>query len=655
MHRRPGARGTLAFLVLTGVACGGASTTAADAEPRAAPTQAFIRVNQVGYDADGPKRALLLSRGAISSTGFDVVAEDGSVIATHDAGQDLGAWNERFRHVYALDFDDVSTPGTYTIRVDLPGAAPSPPFAVGHAADLFEPLLANALTFYQVQRDGPDVIGSVLDRKPAHLHDRRARVYRRAHYNPDFTIKDPVPVGGAARIDVAGGWFDAGDYIKGIQTESYTAAMLLLARRDFPDLLGAGSGADFTDELRFELEWLLKMWDDETLTLHYQVGFGDGSPTYAGDHELWRLPEDDDAWGGNDPYYRYIRRRPVFRAGPPGSPVSPNLAGRLAAAFGLCSQVFRGTDTALADRCLLAGQHIFDLADTDPGRLLTFSPFAYYPETEWHSDLELGAIELHRATEAAGLPADLPHADPAYYLEHASRWAGEYLNGDELGDTLNLYDVSALAHAELIRSLDDANAPNASAIDRDMLLADLERQLEGADEQARSDPFGFGFPYAAYDGTSHGQGLAITALLYGQLTGSDAWDRFGRQQLDVILGANAWGTSFIVGAGTRFPRCPHHQVANIVGTLDGTTPILTGAAVNGTNGADQFEYLGLPEGGVRCPPDRSDPSARFNGMRARWWDDARSWPTSEPAIDFAATTPLAFALAIDPPPAGPTP
>ena len=32
-----------------------------------------------------------------------------------------------------------------------------------------------------------------------------------------------------------------------------------------------------------------------------------------------------------------------------------------------------------------------------------------------------------------------------------------------------------------------------------------------------------------------------------------------------ILGANAWGTSLIVGDGTTFPHCLHHQVANLVG------------------------------------------------------------------------------------------
>lgn len=628
--------------LVTACSAGAPVAGSVGAQPRAA-TQAFVRVNQVGYEASNGKRAFLLSRTRVRGATFDVVADGGGVALSAPVGKDLGAWSHRFPHVYALRFDGVTDPGTYEIVVDLLAPVSSPSFDVGDAADLFAPLLENARTFYRAQRDGPDVIGSVLDRQPAHLNDANARVFRRAHYTPAFTIRDPVPVPGAPRRDVSGGWFDAGDYIKGIQTESYTAAMLLVARRDFPGSLGSGAPADFTAELRFELEWLLKMWDDETSTLFYQVGFGDGSRRYAGDHDPWRLPQEDDTLGGTDPYYRYIRHRPLFRAGPPGSSVSPNLAGRLAAAFGLCSQVFRAADSPFADRCLLAGQHIFDLADTHPGRLLTFSPFAYYPETEWHSDLELGAIELFRATDAAGLPDGLPHADPDHYLRKSARWADAYIGGDELGDTLNLYDVSAIAHAELARAIDDTGL-GGLAVGRDRLVADIERQLEGAAAQAATEPFGFGFPYAAYDGTSHGQGLAITASLHAELTGSDTWSAFGRRQLDVILGANPWGTSFIVGAGHTFPHCPHHQVANLVGALDGSSPLLLGAAVNGTNAKDQFAYLGLPEHARRCPAGGADPFARFNGMGARWWDDAKSWPTSEPAIDFAATTPLAFAM-----------
>ncbi len=608
-----------------------------------AATGAFVRVNQVGYAAGAPFRAYLLSRTTVAGAMFDVVADDASVVASSPVGADLGRWNRRFPHVYALRVDGSLAPGTYTIAVDLGPTVTSPSFEIADPVTLAAPLLVNARSFFQAQRDGPNVIGSVLQRQPAHLHDRNARVYRRAHYTPDFTIVDPVPVPGAARRNVAGGWFDAGDFIKGVQTESYTSAMLLLARRDFPGQLGPGSGADLSAELAFETRWLLKMWDDDTRTLFYQVGFGDGSERFAGDHDPWRLPQEDDTYRPGDDRYRYIRHRPLFRAGPPGSPVSPNLAGRMAAAFGLCSQVFRPTDPALADRCLTAGQHIFDLADRHPGRLLTLSPFAYYPETEWHSDLELGAIELYRATTASGLPSDLPHADPRYYLVRSARWADAYLRGDELGDTLNLYDVGAAAHAELARAIDVEGGAGLD-VTRARLIGDLRRQLEGAARRAARDPFGFGFPYDEYDGTSHGQGLAITAGVYEELSGDHAFAAFGRRQLDVILGANAWGTSFIVGAGETFPDCPHHQVANLVGALDGSSPLLNGAAVNGTNGTDQFEYLGLPEDANACPPDGSDRFARFNTGAARWWDDARSWPTSEPAIDFTATTPWALAI-----------
>jgi hypothetical protein len=45
--------------------------------------------------------------------------------------------------------------------------------------------------------------------------------------------------------------------------------------------------------------------------------------------------------------------------------------------------------------------------------------------------------------------------------------------------------------------------------------------------------------------------------------------------LDDVLGANPWGMSLIIGDGTTFPRCPQHQIANIVGSLSGGCPYTT--------------------------------------------------------------------------------
>src|SRR5207248_607621 len=154
---------------------------------------------------------------------------------------------------------------------------------------------------------------------------------------------------------------------KFVQTTSYTVDVLLAGVRDFPNQMGSGSGSsNFTTEAKFGADWLRRMWDDSTQTLYYQVGIGEGNAKTTGDHDIWRLPQADDTYGGTDPHDRYIRNRPVFRAGPPGSLISPNLAGRDAAALAEAYQVFKASDPTFANTCLLAAEHIFDLANTSP-------------------------------------------------------------------------------------------------------------------------------------------------------------------------------------------------------------------------------------------------------------------------------------------------
>jgi endoglucanase len=419
--------------------------------------------------------------------------------------------------------------------------------------------------------------------------------------------------------------------------------LLLAGVRDFPGQMGPKSAAsDFTAEAKFGADWLLRMWDDSTKTLYYQVGIGEGNSATIGDHDIWRLPQADDTYGGTDPLYRYIRNRPVFRAGPPGSPISPNLAGRDAAALAEAFQVFRKTDPAFAGKCLLAAEHIFDLANTAPGgNLLTVIPFSFYPETEWRDDLELGATELYGALAGGGLAAGLPHTDPLYYLAQAAHWANAYITGpNDAADTLNLYDVSGLAHYELYRAIAQAGNPSGLEVTQAQLLADLKKQLDGAVAQGTTEPFGFGFPWDVYDTTSHGAGLSVMASEYDQLTGTQAYSAYSQQWLANILGANAWGSSFIVGDGSTFPHCLQHQVANLAGSLGGSPPVLAGAAVEGPNGT---ATKGLVTGMNLCPANGIDTFAQFNGHHAEWKDDMQSFSNTEPAVDLTAASPLAFA------------
>src|SRR5260370_42596450 len=80
---------------------------------------AYIRVNQVGYVGSSTKRAYLMASGSESGATFAVKNSAGSTVYSAAVGSSLGAWGT-FTSVYALDFDPVSTAGTYTISVASP-------------------------------------------------------------------------------------------------------------------------------------------------------------------------------------------------------------------------------------------------------------------------------------------------------------------------------------------------------------------------------------------------------------------------------------------------------------------------------------------------------------------------------------------------------
>src|SRR3984957_9918038 len=314
---------------------------------------AFIRVNQVGYPTTAPKRAYLMSHRSESGQTFTVRSAQGAILFDGTVGASLGSWNKHFRYVYPIDFDDVQVPGTYTISLAGHAPATSPSFAISPTELLYRMPLANSLSFYENERDGPEYIPSALRTAPAHLNDEHAMIYLTPQVNGEGAFKGELTSLGET-VNASGGWWDAGDYLKFVQTTSYAVALQLVGVRDFPSEMGtAAAGSDFAKEARFGVEWLLRMWNERTGTLYYQVGIGTGNASTFGDHDIWRLPQEDDTYGGDNPLYRFIRHRPVFRAGPPGSPVSPNLAGRDAAAFAECFQVFDRTRPAPAARCPL--------------------------------------------------------------------------------------------------------------------------------------------------------------------------------------------------------------------------------------------------------------------------------------------------------------
>ncbi|MET7695883.1 glycoside hydrolase family 9 protein [Streptomyces sp. NPDC005483] len=592
-----------------------------------------IRVDQAGYVTDGKKYAYVMGDGdALADARFAVVDERGDTVLDGVPGPSAGSWNSAYDTVRVVDLSALRTAGAYRLR--LTGSAPgalSPRFRVASARRVTDPLRADGVRFFQTQRDGADVLAAQTGRVASHLADERATVYEVPPRGKDGQAKATSLTEVAGPVDVSGGWFDAGDYLKFTHTASYVTGLLLTVQRDTPAVPGLPAEADHG------LAWLDRMWDGTDGVLYAQVGLGDGGAHLRGDHDVWRLPEEDDdrAVRVGDPDY-FVTHRPVFRANAPGDPVSPNLAGRTAAAFALAAQLHAEDDPQTARGWLDKAADVYAHADTDPhGRLFTTVPSGYYGEESWQDDLEWAAAELARAAR------DLGDGRGARWQREAAGWAREYLAAGSY-DTLGVPDVSALAHADLL-------AVSGSGPVRAELTAGLKRQLAQGTRRAGRDPFGAGVDLTEFDAVPRALGLVATAGLYARVTGDHRYEAFAARQRGWVFGANPWGTSFVIGAGQVYPHCPQHQVANLAMSGTGHGDILRGAVVNGPNSAELLHDLDRSAGMRACAagPQSGGRWSDFDGQGAGYVDDVAAWQTVEPADDFTATALLSLSLTGD--------
>ena len=216
--------------------------------PMPAAGSAFVRVSQVGYEAGGSGRAYLMSTAAETGATFKVLNSKGAVAFSGKIGALLGTWSHNKTvtyDVYALDFT-VPCGDIYKIKVAGPVGATSPNFAVDSPEVLYSGLLLNTLFFYETERDGKNFVPNGLRTAPGHLKDDNARVYK----TPPLDVNDfinnvpptaPLVLAGVPHIDASGGWWDAGDYVKYVETTSYTVALMEIGIRDFPNQMGASA------------------------------------------------------------------------------------------------------------------------------------------------------------------------------------------------------------------------------------------------------------------------------------------------------------------------------------------------------------------------------------------------------------------------------
>lgn len=165
--------------------------------------------------------------------------------------------------VYELDFSEVKTPGIYFLDgIDKDGIKiRSYIFRID--TQIYREVKNSILKSFYYQRCGID-----LDQEYAAKWNHRG-----CHKQKAFIYQTEQ------KVDVSGGWHDAGDYGRYIEPGAKAVADLLRAFELFPNAYQASinipeSGnkvPDLLNEVRYELQWFLKMQDRNTGGVYAKV------------------------------------------------------------------------------------------------------------------------------------------------------------------------------------------------------------------------------------------------------------------------------------------------------------------------------------------------------------------------------------------------
>ena len=554
-----------------------------------------IRVNLAGYPVHGPKRALIMSRRVLERPVILLKNAKGEIMEVY-AGTPIGqAWYP-FSDYRAIDFSGFRRQGSYYLELQGQDIR-SGLFSIGPYPDWQEDVVG----FIRTQRCGFNPHTG----KRCHQHDGLSFYGIR----PDST-----------RVDVTGGWHDAGDQLKYLITGSNTTARLLMAYRMSPDsfqddhdargLAGANGIPDVLDEARWGLEWILKLHPGPG-ELYHQVADDR-------DHRGFKLPHEDNAdygWGRNSyrPAYFATGKPQGLSAYQSQATGIANLAGRSAAALALGFEVFRNIEGCgeFAGKCFRAAEELYDMGRDQEGYQQgnSFGAPYRYEENTWADDMEWAAACLFRLT-----------GDTAY-LEEARSYAdiiGEWswMERDSAGH-YEMYPFVNMGHYALWQVGDER--------DRQQVIGYYGHNLERVNRRAGENPYGVGHLFI-WCSNNLAAAVATQAMLYEEMTGSKRYSSLMQDHVNWLLGLNPWGSSMITGIPEQAdtPGDVHMPFWRINGES------IKGSLVDGplwTTIHEQMLGIQLAE---------PDEYAHLQPRHIRYRDDWMDYSTNEPTLDGSA-------------------
>ncbi|MCK9181377.1 MAG: glycoside hydrolase family 9 protein [Fibrobacteraceae bacterium] len=480
-----------------------------------------IRYNHIGYMPDAPKRILVTNSIAES---FSVLDAEGEVILSRPLVP-KGIWTFTDEATEVGDFSSLTTPGTYTLVV---GDLATKPFVIGVAA--YKEQLHSAVKSYYYQRSGEALDAS------------RAGKWARPASQIDDHLLFHSSMNREGKWDGHGGWFDAGDYGKYVVNAGYALSVLMFAQELFANKL---NGTGLLEEIRFELEWFLRMQD------------ADGGVFFKVSPDCWDkfvAPENAS------------ESRKIV-----GKSTSSTL--NFVAALAQAHNVFAASDDAFAKTCLAAAEKAYVWAIENPN--IPAPPYTEgsgpYSDSNLDDDFFWARSMLFRETGNEKLLKRLASDAENEPVTQFSDWR---ITQNMAYFALALQDKSESASRMARMKLEYTAEQVLKHLARSAYLVPINKFIWGSNGMVASS--------------------AMLALVVNSWKKKTELKNMAFEVLDYIYGRNPVNTAFVTGSAWSSPKHPHHRMS----AGDGVEDPVPGLLVGGINVDRQDDILTNPRGVV---------------------------------------------------------
>ncbi|MDQ0966388.1 endoglucanase [Flavobacterium sp. W4I14] len=445
------------------------------------------------------------------------------------------------------DFSGFQQPGTYLVRI--PGIGDSPVFKI--ADSVHQDLAVAGLKAFYYQR-----ASSALDK------DYAGKWYRPSGHPDTAVLIHPSAAtknrAAGSMINVAGGWYDAGDYNKYMVNSGISTATLLSAYEDFPNYFrglkaklphAKYSVPDILTEAIYNLRWMLKMQDPHDGGVYNKctnLGF-----------DAMIMPAQALA-------PRYVVAK--------GTAATLNLVAVAAQASRILKN-FPQQYPGLADSCRSAA-------------VLAWNWALKNPNLAYDQDLMNKTSDLKITTGAYG---DKDFEDEWSWAAAellATTGGSQYYDAffARLNAKVNLpgwNSVGILGYYSMIRCHDKLpeSYRSITSILKKKVLSIADRYLLAGKAGAYGSIMGSSLSDFVWGSNSVAMNQAVLLINAYLFTQNKDYLNAAAGNLDYILGRNATGYSFVTGIGTKPPMNPHHRIS----FADGIKDPIPGMLVGGPN------------------------------------------------------------------------